>query len=495
MAAVEETAVAAPSTEGAARELGRLGVATRAGYGLGALAAGISGTVLGGSLLQLYFNQVVGLPAAWVGAAVMASIVIDAVVDPLIGRFSDGLRTRWGRRHVMMYASAAPAALGVMLMWHAPGALGPAGMLAFMVVMLTFVRLAVSCFDIPLRALAPELAPDYHDRTGLIAWRFVFGIAGGAAMNAVLYYVFLREDASNPTGLLNQQRYVAFGTFTAAIMFITIVASTAATHHRIRHLHVPPVKRPSLRETLRELKVSIAQPGLVILMFATLLNGFGGGLQFGLDIYIVRYFWELKPQANAVIGLMAPAGALISLWVAPKISSRVGKRPYMVVCYVGWLLLFLAPYLLRWAGAMPANGSTGLLVAISALSLGALVCAFGVHTVLQSMLSDAADDASVKTGRRSEGTLFAAYWVLDKWGQGIGALAAGLVLAVVAFPTRAVPGALPPHVVNGLVLASAPLVAGCNVFALYMMSRFRLSRDQHAANIEALRDREATAQG
>jgi len=493
VAALEQMEIAAPPIEGAPPGPGRLGVATRAGYGLGSLASGISGTVLGGSVLQLYFNQVVGLPAAWVGAAVMVSIVIDAVIDPLIGRFSDGLRTRWGRRHVMMYASAAPASLGVLLMWHAPGAWGPAGMLAFMVAMLTFVRLAVSCFDIPLRALAPELAPDYHDRTGLIAWRFVFGIAGGAAMNAVLYYVFLREDASNPAGLLNQQRYVAFGSFAAAMMFITIVASTAATHHRIRHLHVPPVKRPTLRATLGELRVSMAQPGLVILMFATLLNGFGGGLQFGLDIYIVRYFWELKPQANALIGLMAPAGALISLWVAPKISSRVGKRPYMVVCYVGWLLLFLAPYLLRWAGAMPANGTTALVLAISALSLGALVCAFGVHTVLQSMLSDAADDASVKTGRRSEGTLFAAYGVLDKWGQGIGALAAGVVLALVAFPTKAVPGALDPHVVNGLVLASAPLVAGCNVFALYMMSRFRLTHDQHARNIEALRKREEAA--
>jgi len=58
-----------------------------------------------------------------------------------------------------------------------------------------------------------------------------------------------------------------------------------------------------------------------------------------------------------------------------------------------------------------------------------------------------------------------------------------------------VPGTLPPHVVSGLVLASAPLVAGCNVFALYMMSRFGLSHDQHAANIEALRQRDWAAKG
>ena len=191
MAALEEARAAAAPIEGGSAAPGRLGIATRAGYGLGALASGISGTVLGGSLLQLYFNQVVGLPAAWVGAAVMVSIVIDAVVDPLIGRFSDGLRTRWGRRHVMMYASAAPAALGVVLMWHAPGAWGPAGMLAFMVAMLTFVRLAVSCFDIPLRALAPELAPDYHERTGLLSWRWFFGLFGLVVISVLLWTVFI----------------------------------------------------------------------------------------------------------------------------------------------------------------------------------------------------------------------------------------------------------------------------------------------------------------
>ncbi|HZZ35803.1 MAG TPA: MFS transporter, partial [Caulobacteraceae bacterium] len=264
-------------------------------------------------------------------------------------------------------------------------------------------------------------------------------------------------------------------------------------HHRIRHLHVPPVKRPSLKDALAELKVGLAQPGLLILMLATLLNGFGGGLQFGLDIYIVRNFWDLKPQALALIGLAAPAGAVISLWVAPKVSARVGKRPFLVVCYVGWLVLFVAPYLLRWAGAMPANGSVALLAALVALALVALICAFGVHTVLQSMLTDAADDASVKTGRRSEGVLFATYGVLDKWGIGLGALAAGVVLAVVGFPTKAAPGTVPGHIVLGLVLASVPTIAACNVVAMYMMSRFRLDHSQHAANIEALRRREVTA--
>src|SRR5688572_11003421 len=132
MAANELELIDAPPLRSAGRSPPQLGLGLRAGYGLGALTYGVSATVLAGTVLQLYFNQVIGLPAAWVGAAIMVTILIDSVIDPVIGAFSDNLRTRLGRRHGLMYASALPSALGILAMWHAPQSLGPAGLLAFM---------------------------------------------------------------------------------------------------------------------------------------------------------------------------------------------------------------------------------------------------------------------------------------------------------------------------------------------------------------------------
>jgi GPH family glycoside/pentoside/hexuronide:cation symporter len=469
----------------------QLSLVTRAGYGLGSLASGIAGTVLAGSVLQVYFNQVIGLPAAWVGAAISVTIIVDSLIDPLIGRFSDNLRTRWGRRHMLMYASALPSALGMLAIWYAPAGLGAVGLLAFMVGLLLFVRLAVSFYDIPSRALAPELAPGYHERTALIAWRFVFGIAGGAVINAILYQVFLRQDAANPLGVLNRARYADFGLFAAITTFIVVIVSTAATHHRIRDLHVPPADKQSLRDALREVRVAASQPGLMTLMFATLLNGFGGGLWFGLFVYLFLNFWGLLPQQMSYVVLAAPVGSLIALYLAPRVSAKIGKRPFMMACYLGWLILFSTPYVARNFGLMPTQGSQ-LWPILAGLDVIAAVFAYGVHIVLNSMLSDAADDVAVKTGRRSEGVLFAAYGLLDKWGIALGAFAAGLVLALIGFPTRAVPGTVAPHIVTNLALACVPLVAACNVLAMYLMSRFRLDGAQHQRNIEALRRREAS---
>ena len=65
-------------------------------YGVGSAAFGIGGVSLGANILLLYFNQVIGLPAVWVGAAIMISTVVDAFTDPLIGLYSDRLRALFG---------------------------------------------------------------------------------------------------------------------------------------------------------------------------------------------------------------------------------------------------------------------------------------------------------------------------------------------------------------------------------------------------------------
>ena len=71
-------------------------------YGIGAVAAGLKGAVFN-TFLIFYYNQVVGIPASIVSIAIALTLVVDAIADPLIGRWSDVTRTRWGRRHPFMY--------------------------------------------------------------------------------------------------------------------------------------------------------------------------------------------------------------------------------------------------------------------------------------------------------------------------------------------------------------------------------------------------------
>ena len=88
-------------------------------HGSGAAAFGIKNNGFDYFLL-FFYGTVVGLEPGLVGLAILIALVLDAISDPLVGYWSDNFRSRWGRRHPFMYASALPVALSYFLLWNPP---------------------------------------------------------------------------------------------------------------------------------------------------------------------------------------------------------------------------------------------------------------------------------------------------------------------------------------------------------------------------------------
>ncbi|MEO0587462.1 MAG: MFS transporter [Planctomycetota bacterium] len=94
------------------------GVWTKLAYGFGAVGDGVKNNGFEYFLL-LYYGQVLGVDFALVGAALLIAMIVDGFTDPIVGYWSDNLRTRFGRRHPFMYfgfdgtgsATAATAAI------------------------------------------------------------------------------------------------------------------------------------------------------------------------------------------------------------------------------------------------------------------------------------------------------------------------------------------------------------------------------------------------
>jgi GPH family glycoside/pentoside/hexuronide:cation symporter len=464
----------------------RLGIVTQFTYGLGSLSFGIGAAIMSAGLLQLYFNQVLGLPAVWVGAAIMASIVVDAVIDPLIRRYSDNLKGLFGRRHTLMYASAIPSALAFWAVWHMPAGLSQPMMLAFMVASLIVARVAISFYEIPSVALAPELTANTHERTTLFAWRWFFVILGTGTFTLVVYRGFLAENASNPLGILNAARYGEAGTVAAALIGITIIVSTLATHHRVKYLHVPPpVERKPLREVLSECRAAVADRQLLLILAAGALLSLAQGTRDGLSSYEFLHFWGLKPQALGIIIGAAGLAAFIALPLARPLSERVGKRRTMVSLYIVWIAMTAIPPALKFAGLFPTAGSPALLPVMTGIFLVSVTCALTATIILSSMLTDAMDAVSARTGLRAEGLTFAVFGVLSKWAVGGGAFVAGAIVSIVGFPTRAIPGTVDPAIVNNLVILHIPFSVAVNAIAIYLL--FRLAPPQVASPPEPAR--------
>ena len=56
------------------------------------------------------------------------------------------------------------------------------GLFGYLAVTAILLRFCIACYEIPSSALAPELSPDYNQRTSLLAFRWLFGLLGGASI-------------------------------------------------------------------------------------------------------------------------------------------------------------------------------------------------------------------------------------------------------------------------------------------------------------------------
>lgn len=454
-------------------------------FGFGAVAFGIKDN--GFSLLLLiYYNQVIGVPAAIVGTAVLIALLMDAFVDPVIGHFSDNLRTKWGRRHPFLYASAIPAGLFFLLLWNPPDA-SDTGMFFYILGIAFLVRATMSCFEVPMAALGPELTSDYHERTRLFGLRFFFGWLGGATMLLFTFAVLLAPTPDYPNGQLNPAGYQDYAIIASAIMTSVILLSALGTHSEIKHLPKTDRLDLTLGQTFREIFRSLSNRGFLILMTGGFCANASQGISFGLLTYFITYYWEFESTALAwyVLGLLfGIGGAVIG---SSLLSRRIGKRRAAVAFLIAAVLLQPIPYLARIADIFPANGEPlllPLLLLFIATGTGALVAALILKI---SMLTDVIEDDAERSGTRSEGIFFAGNFFIQKVVSGAGVFISSAILAFAAFPDQAVPGDVADPVLTNLALQYVVLIVILGLTAAAIVSRFPIEQTDHEARIARMR--------
>jgi GPH family glycoside/pentoside/hexuronide:cation symporter len=471
-----------------------LRLSTKVSYGLGSVAIGVATAGLSGAILQIYLNQVLGLPALLVGTTIMVSLMVDAVIDPLIGQWSDKARSRWGRRHAFMYASAFPIAVLFYLLWNAPHGLSTGALAVFTLVMMIALRVAFSVYIIPSNALTPELTADYDERTTLQSYRWFFGIIGSAAIGLVLNEVFLRTGPHNPLGILNREGYARFGVLAAVVSLVSILVSAIGTRDQVGKLPLPARRTMSWGDSLKEIRLTLTNRSLVALMLGGILGGIGGGISGGLSIYLYTHFWNLDPAQFGLLIPLGSVGSIIAVFISPPLARRFGKKAAMIGLFSISVVTAAGPLFLRLVGLMVSNASPWLMPILIVDSMVTSTVGVVGFILVGSMMADVVEDAAVRTGVRSEGLLFAVSGLLPKFTGGIGAFVAGLILTLVHFPPHALRGTVDPALMRELALIYLPVTVFFSVVSIAVLGLYRIDRATHERNVETLREAAALAE-
>jgi glycoside/pentoside/hexuronide:cation symporter, GPH family len=407
----------------------------------GGLAYGALGLPLAFVALPLYvvlpnhYASAFGVPLAALGALLLGARLLDAVADPLIGRWAD----RWFAHSLRRVLSiAAAAAIVVALGFHAlffPAVSGTGDLLAWCGVFLAVTYLAYSVLSVIHQSWGARLGGDAAQRTRVVAWR------EGLALVGVLTASVLPSVAG--LGV------------TSAVFALALAAGLAwlvAAPHPLRDASI--AKSPSISPW--------ANPAFRRLIAVFVVNGIASAVPATLVLFFIRDRLALGAYEPLFLFSYFAAGALsMPLWV--RAVPRVG----LAKLWLAGMLLAIAAFV--WAATLSGGSLFGYLAVCVASGL-----ALGADLALPSAMLAGVIQRAGHSGR-SEGAYFGWWNFAIKLNL---AVAAGLSLPLLAAFGYS-PGARDDAALSALTLAYCLLPCALKLLAAALLWRLWM-RSPHA---------------
>lgn len=157
----------------------------------------------------------------------LAAPLAGLIVQPIVGLFSDGTWTRFGRRIPFIMGGALVSALALLLMPNAPVllAFAPLAMGAFI---LLFMDLSFNVTMQPFRALVADMLNDGQKTTGYVVQTFLINL--GAVVGAVLPLLMTWLGVSDEARAGEVSDHIAYSYYIGgAILLITVLVTSFKT--------------------------------------------------------------------------------------------------------------------------------------------------------------------------------------------------------------------------------------------------------------------------
>ena len=474
---------------------GKIPFWTKFNFGFGQIGeAAFSAITL--TFVSLYYNQALGLNINLVGWALGLAIFSSAILAPIVGAFSDRFRSRWGRRHPFLFASAVPLALSLYFLFSPPEFLRivKAGtslppqvpLFIWMVVWNVLARFFLAVYMVPSMALAAELSSDYNERTSIFSFLSIFGYAFGTSLSYLAWQMLAGTSRRAYDGEivpkhLDATNYPPLIILGCCSVILGIFIRTFGTRKEISHLDGPSDDMPnfSLLAVVKDIYQTWQNRNYLFLLMAGTSMMLSGGLGESVGPYMGTYYWEFEGAQLKWFSIAIMIGAILGAWLTPIWIRRFEKRPVCIGLIVLYNIVAPIPVLDRLTGLnilTPANHTPQLLPFLLVHTAICYHCMSGLGVCVMSMLADIIDQNTLKTGHVQTAIFYSARGLFSQTGRSLAILVGGFAMMhIVKMPVGAVPGKLGMDVINRLGLFFV-LRLTATFAAIFLYAQYRLSR-------------------
>ena len=456
-------------------------------YGSASIAYGIKNNAFS-YLLLIYANQVLGLPGYLASLALAIAMIWDAVSDLLLGHWSDKTSNVLGRRHPFMYASFFVLPLTFYALFNPVIELNEDNTFFYVLVMALLIRTGTTLFEVPSTALLPDLETDYDRRNKWLALRHFFGWTGGNGIHMINFMFWV-----GAYGVASQTGYSIYGIAGALVIAAAILVSSLGTQKIAAGLPRPsePFRFLAIKREIQQIFQSVKNKNFAALFFFGLTVGIAGGLGTALYLYNTTYFFGFSGQQISVTAIGVLISPVIAYWAAPYLGKIFGKKRAAIFAILVNIALYPIPYILLLTGYWPDLGSWTSLYIYSGFIVMEVICGIIGGVLLDSMMADVVEDSELKTQRRSEGLFYAARGFAAKAVSAGGIIGAGTIVSLVGLDGITSLGDVTYEIRLDLATLFLPIYCGLYILGLVIVSKYRITREDHHEHLQQLSVRKA----
>ena len=417
-------------------------------------------------LFAIFMTDVVGVKPAYAALAIFIGRSWDYINDPLIGFFTDRVRTRWGRRRPFLLFGFIPFGLMFAMMWFRPPTDSQLLLCIYYAIAYLLFDTSYTFVSMPYVALTPELTQDYDERTSLTTFRMAFSIIGSLIAFIVPLVII---GSMRPE---NAGRVFTMGIIFGAACALPLLFTFFGTHEKPEYFRQ---SQPSLRESFRAVwknRPFLFAAGIFLFTWtaADIIQAF--------LLYFLKYRMNMEAQSDIILGaIFITALLVLPFW--EWASRKTDKRKAYVAGMIFLSTIMVSLSFLGSSAGMP-------LVIVMAILAGIGVSA--IHVLTWAIIPDAVEVDELATGKRHEGVFYSLVSLFKKIASSIAIPLTLLVLDWSGYVSNLATQKPSTILAIRILIGPVPsvLLLGGIIFALF----YPLSRAGHAktrAEIKAIR--------
>ena len=358
--------------------------------------------------LMYFYTDVFGLTAAAVGTMFLATRLLDAANDPLMGMVADRTRSKYGKfRPWLLWGIIPYVTLGIVTFTVPDFSEG--GKLIYAYVTYIAVSVVYTLVNIPYGALMGVMTPHSEERTVLASFRFYGAYAAVFFVNlTMLKFVSFFGGGDEAVGF--QRTMVLYALMAGTLFFVTF----KSTRERVA---LPAGQITDVRKDISQLLknrpwLAVCGIGILTLIWVSLRNA--------AVMYFMKYYVKANEDLTTWFLTAGTLGTLFGVAFTKLSERHLGGKKW------AYIILTLATSVVATGFYFVDVRNIGLLFAVHVIA-----SALGgpLMPLFWSMIADTADYAEWRFRRRFTGLVFSAGTFSQKSGWALGSAIGGWFLA------------------------------------------------------------------